>query len=331
MKPLHIVILLAAGAIGGAVIMKVAIQPQTAAPAPVVARVQTPPATAPATPSAEPATPPTQPADARATGVPANPSPFEAPKPVREAPLPRRARRAPVNQHPAAVVAPPSQPVASAAPTPAAPVPAAPAPAAPAPQPVPPARMEPENATPPPPAPPEPHRVTLNAGTLIPVRLVDGLTSERNLPGDSFTATLDKELVVDGFVIVERGARVEGRVVASDKGGRVKGVSSLSVELVRLRTSDGQTVAIQTDGFERRAEETHRQDAEKIGGGAALGAVIGAIAGGGKGAAIGAGVGGGAGAGAVMATRGNAATLPSETRVTFRLKAPVTITEKLSG
>ena len=191
--------------------------------------------------------------------------------------------------------------------------------------------MEPENATPPPPDPPEPHRVTLNAGTLIPVRLVDGLTSERNLPGDSFTATLDKELVVDGFVIVERGARVEGRVVASDKGGRVKGVSSLSVELVRLRTSDGQTVAIQTDGFERRAEETHRQDAEKIGGGAALGAVIGAIAGGGKGAAIGAGVGGGAGAGAVMATRGNAATLPSETRVTFRLKAPVTITEKLSG
>ena len=338
MKPLHIVILLAAGAIGGAVIMKVAIQPQTAAPAPVVARVQTPPATAPATPSAEPATPPaepatppTQPADARASGVPASPSPFEAPKPVREAPLPRRARRAPVNQHPAAVVAPPSQPVASAAPTPAAPVPAAPAPAAPAPQPVPPARMEPENATPPPPAPPEPHRVTLNAGTLIPVRLVDGLTSERNLPGDSFTATLDKELVVDGFVIVERGARVEGRVVASDKGGRVKGVSSLSVELVRLRTSDGQTVAIQTDGFERRAEETHRQDAEKIGGGAALGAVIGAIAGGGKGAAIGAGVGGGAGAGAVMATRGNAATLPSETRVTFRLKAPVTITETLQS
>jgi hypothetical protein len=32
-----------------------------------------------------------------------------------------------------------------------------------------------------------------------------------------------------------------------------------------------------------------------------------------------------------MATRGKAATLPSETRVTFRLKAPVTITEKLRG
>lgn len=312
MKPLHIVVLLAAGAIGGAVIMQVARKPQPAAPAPVVAQVQTPPATAPATP-------PVEPADAQAIGVPANLSPVETAKPVREAPKPGRTRRVAVSQAPP-VTAPSSQPVARANPEPA---------AALAPQPIPPARVEPENATPPPPAPPEPHRVTLSAGTMIPVRLVDGLTSERNLPGDSFTATLDKELVVDGFVIAERGARVEGRVVASEKAGRVKGVSALEVELVRLHMSDGQTVDIQTEGFARNGEETRRQDAGKIGAGAALGAVIGAIAGGGKGAAIGAGVGGGAGAGAVMATRGNAAMLPSETRVTFRLKAPVTITEKL--
>jgi hypothetical protein len=318
MKPLHIVLLVAAGAIGGALIMRVVQKPRTTAPAGVVSQAQAPPATAPATPPAEPA-------DAQAGSVPANPSPLESPKPVRKAP--QRVYRAAANHRPTEVAAnQPAVPAASA-PTAAAPV------EQPAPQPVPPARIEPENVTPapPPPAPPEPHRVTLNAGILIPVRLVDGLTSERNLPGDSFAATLDKELVADGFVIAERGARVEGRVVASDKGGRVRGVSSLSVELVRLHTSDGQTVPIQTDGFERRAEETHRQDAEKVGAGAALGAVIGAIAGGGKGAAIGAGVGGGAGAGTVMATRGNAATLPSETRVTFRLRAPVTITEKLRG
>lgn len=63
---------------------------------------------------------------------------------------------------------------------------------------------------------------------------------------------------------------------------------------------------------------------------AAIGAAIGAIAGGGKGAAIGAGVGGAAGAGTVLATRGEDASLPSETRVTFRLKNPVTITERLN-
>ena len=49
------------------------------------------------------------------------------------------------------------------------------------------------------------------------MRLVDGLSSERNGPGDTFAATLDKEVVVDGFVIAERGARVEGRVVAVDR------------------------------------------------------------------------------------------------------------------
>jgi hypothetical protein len=163
---------------------------------------------------------------------------------------------------------------------------------------------------------------------MIPVRLVDGLTSERNLPGDSFTATLDKELVVDGFVIAERGARVEGRVVSSDKGGRVKGVSSLAVELKTLRLSDGQMVPLETESFERHAEQERGEDVAKVGAGAAIGAVIGAIAGGGKGAAIGAGVGGGAGAGTVMATRGKPVTLPSETRLSFRLKTPVTITEK---
>src|ERR1035441_5445517 len=338
MKPLHIVILVAAGAMAGAVIMKMTSLSRTAA-APMVAQVQTPPAialaTPPVVPAATPAVPaatPAVPADAQPTAVPANLSPFESPKPVRAVPKPRRAQPT-AAARPLVVEAPPIQTNSrAAAPTPT-PSKAEPEPAEAAPQPVPPARLEPENVTPPPPppAPPEPHRVTLNAGILIPVRLVDGLTSERNLPGDSFTATLDKELVADGFVIAERGARVEGRVVSADRVGRLRGVSSLAVELVRLHTSDGQTVAIQTDGFERRAENMHRQDAEKVVGGVALGAVIGALAGGGKGAAIGAGVGGGAGAGTVMATRGNAAKLPSETRVTFRLKTPVTITERLRG
>jgi len=163
---------------------------------------------------------------------------------------------------------------------------------------------------------------------LIPVRLVDGLSSERNVPGDTFTATLYRELVVDGFVIAERGARVEGRVVSAGRGSK-GAASTLSVELTRIHTSDGQNVDIQTDSFERLSDPSQLTNAEKIGGGAAVGAIIGAVAGGGKGAAIGAGVGGGAGAGDVLLTR-KPATLPSETRITFRLKAPVTLTERRS-
>lgn len=126
----------------------------------------------------------------------------------------------------------------------------------------PPARTEPENATPADspgstPAPP-PRQVTLNAGLLIPVRLVDGLSTERNAPGDAFLATLDGNLAVGGLVIAERGARVEGRVVGANAGGEAN-AAALTVELTRLYTNDGQTVIIQTDGFERHAEAAGRQ------------------------------------------------------------------------
>jgi hypothetical protein len=170
--------------------------------------------------------------------------------------------------------------------------------------------------------------VTLNAGLLLPVRLVDGLSSERNFPGDEFHAELEKELVVDGFVIAERGARVEGRVVAADRGGNGR-AGALAMELTRLHTSDGQTVAIGTDSYFKHAESNQADNATIIAGGAIIGAVIGGMAGGGKGAAIGAGVGAGAGGGAVLMARGKPAELPSETRVTFRLKTPVPLTEQL--
>jgi hypothetical protein len=168
--------------------------------------------------------------------------------------------------------------------------------------------------------------VTLNAGMPISVRLVDGLSTERNAPGDAFTATLDRELVADGFVIAERGARVEGRVVTVDRGTKVHGGAILEVELTHLRTSDGQIVRIQTEAFTKRSEPDRNTDTAKVAGGAIIGAVIGGIAGGGKGAAIGAGAGGGAGAGDVLLTRKPAA-LPSETRITFRLKEAVKLTE----
>jgi len=337
MKPLHIVLLVLAGALGGAVVMKVVEKPR---PAQVpVEEVQSQPQAAPAV---EP--PPAEPVPAESVQAP----PPEAVKPVRPPVQPRAKSAAPPRPkpsrapHPADPVAPvmtaqnepPPEPQAAATPSTAAPEPvpatetAAPAPDGLAASPsTPPAGSEPEPVAPPPPA-PERHTVTLNAGMLIPVRLVDGLSSERNVPGDLFSATLDRELVVDGFVIAERGARVEGRVVASDKGGRVQGVAALAVALTRLHLSDGQSVSIQTDSFEKHAAATQQQDAEKVGAGVAIGAVIGAIAGGGKGAAIGAGVGGGAGAGGVLLTRGQPATLPSETRVSFRLKNPVTVTER---
>ena len=226
---------------------------------------------------------------------------------------------------------------------PAEPAPAAPAPAPPPPPPPPPAPEPQPQAAPPaptvpnppsgaetaPPPPRTPNTVTIPAGTLLSVRLGETLSSDKDQPGYAFPATLDQPLVVDGFVIGERGARVQGKVLESEKAGRVTGVSSLTVHLTRLHTSDGQDIAIETELFRKEGPSSKGEDLRKVGVGAAIGAAIGAMAGGGKGAAIGAGVGGAAGAGTAAATRGKPAELPVETHLTFRLQQPVTLTERL--
>ncbi|HEX3876514.1 MAG TPA: hypothetical protein VHW24_05990 [Bryobacteraceae bacterium] len=145
----------------------------------------------------------------------------------------------------------------------------------------PPARSEPENVTPPPtPSAPQPNQATLNAGMLLPVRLLAALSPERNHVGDVFAATLYRELVASGFVVAERGARVEGRVTAIDAN-----TGAISLELTSVHTSDNQDVSVQTDRFD----------------------VTGALD-------------------ASAARRTSA--LRADTRLTFRMRAPVIITER---
>lgn len=176
--------------------------------------------------------------------------------------------------------------------------------------------------------PPPIQTVTLPPGTLIQVRLAERLATDRNLEGDSFVATLDHELVADGWVLAEAGSRVLGRIAQLDQAGRVTGIASMTLELTSITTADGQKIPLHTASFLRKADTSKNEDAIKIALGSAIGAVIGAAAGGGKGAAIGAASGGAAGVGTVLATRGKAAVLDVETRLSFRLDDPVAITEK---
>lgn len=228
-------------------------------------------------------------------------------------------------------------PVSTAAPVTAAPA----APPVPVSQPLkveippPPAPTEPavvaKKEVPAPPPPPKANTVTIAAGTMLSIRLQEALSTDRNMAGDTFQAVLEQPVIVDGLVIAEKGSRVEGKVLESDRGGKVKGTSRLVLEVTRINTSDGQRVAVQTSAFERKAEASKKSDAVKVGLGAAIGAAIGGIAGGGKGAATGAGVGGAAGAGQVLLTRGKEASLGVEARLSFRLQEPVTLTERLNN
>jgi hypothetical protein len=175
----------------------------------------------------------------------------------------------------------------------------------------------------------QPSTVTLTSGTQLSIRLAEALTSDRNRAGDNFFASLDRPLVIDGLVIAERNARVEGRVVDAQLAGHAKGAAQLTIELTKVHASDGQVVPVHTAPYVKQGPDPSNGTIAKVGGGAAIGAIIGAIAGGGKGAAIGAGVGGAAGGGTVAATRGKPVALPVETLLTFRVDQPVTITEQL--
>ncbi len=173
-----------------------------------------------------------------------------------------------------------------------------------------------------------PRQVTLEPGMTIAARMLETLSSDRVSAGDTFSATLAEPLIIDGLIIAERGSRVDGRVVSTQRPARINGRSEIQLALSSIMTADGQRIEISTEPWAGTGAGSGSAQAGEIGGGAALGAIIGAIAGGGKGAAIGAGIGSGAGLGSAIATRAKPVTVPTETVIHFRVRSRITITER---
>ena len=172
---------------------------------------------------------------------------------------------------------------------------------------------------------PLPAALTIPAGTVLSVRMNDFISSDKNQVGDRITGTLERPIVVNGWVVARRGQTVSGQVTAAVKAGRVKGTSQLGLELTDLTIVDGSSTPILTQMWKGSGGTTHGNDAAAIGGTTALGAVIGSAADWGRGAAIGAGAGAAAGIGAVLLTRGRPTEILPETPLTFRLVDPVTV------
>jgi len=130
---------------------------------------------------------------------------------------------------------------------------------------------QPGVAPPNPPPPPQPRTVTLPTGTNIAIRLGETLSTDKNYAGDTFRATLDAPVIVDGFVIADKGSKVFGKVVDAQRAGRVKGVAQLQLALTDLNTTDGQRIRVQTSTWDKQGPKSTGQDAAKIGAGAVLG------------------------------------------------------------
>jgi hypothetical protein len=184
--------------------------------------------------------------------------------------------------------------------------------------------LRPDNDPPPAPAAARRESVELPAGTNLVVRMIDGVDSETNRVGQTFAASMDEPVILNGETVIPRGADVVVKLVDAKESGKLAGRAELTLDLMSVKV-DGRMVDINTQSVSRESDSRGQRTAKVAGGGAVLGAIIGGIAGGGKGAVIGAGAGGAAGVGAEEITKGQRVKVPSETRLTFVLDTSIRI------
>jgi hypothetical protein len=169
------------------------------------------------------------------------------------------------------------------------------------------------------PAPPQPQQVMVPAGTVLLVRMVDGLDTSTAYTGQLFTATLSTNLAANGHVVAYAGTTVYGQVVEANSAGRAAGTSQLKLQLTQI-VIHGNAIPIMTDVFDSKGKSSGKRSARRLFGGAGLGAAIGAIAGN---AGMGAAIGAVSGAVASGVQKGDQVEIPSETQLNFQLQQPV--------
>ena len=82
---------------------------------------------------------------------------------------------------------------------------------------------------------------SLPAGTLLTVRLQNSLSSLRVRAGEIFAAVVDEPVVIDGNILVGRGAGVSGRVESAQTSPPTRNSASLRLILdsIRSRANNG--------------------------------------------------------------------------------------------
>lgn len=166
--------------------------------------------------------------------------------------------------------------------------------------------------------------VTVPSGTVLRVRISQGLNSGRTDVGTTFDAVVVSDVMAGGLIAIPRGAMVQGSVVSAEASGALKGRGELVLQLNRLMLG-GTSYPLVSDTWSQHGRDKTTQTVNSAIGLGAVGAVIGAVAGGGAGAAIGAGAGGVAGIGASAASGRGQAMVPPEAVLSFHLQQPAQV------
>src|ERR1700682_4798624 len=108
---------------------------------------------------------------------------------------------------------------------------------------------------------PPPQKVTIPSGTTLAVRLVDTIDSETNQQGQTFRATLDSPLAVEGDVAIPAGYDVQGHIVELKSAGKFAGQSVVALQLDRISVS-GKYYSLQTDQYRRQGSSRGKNTGE---------------------------------------------------------------------
>jgi hypothetical protein len=163
--------------------------------------------------------------------------------------------------------------------------------------------------------------VVVPSGSMVRIRINQGLDSKHSEPGNIFDGVVLNDVVADGAVAIPRGATIQGTVVDSKPSGALKGKGELVLQLTQV-TLAGRVFPIVSDTWSSIGPDKTGQTVGSAIGLGAFGALIGAVAGGGPGAAIGAGAGAVAGLGASAASGTRQALIPPEAILTFHITQP---------
>jgi hypothetical protein len=160
--------------------------------------------------------------------------------------------------------------------------------------------------------------------TPITVRLIDPIRSDDAAPGAIYRASVDAPIYSGGRVVIPAYSSAVVQLMDKSEAGHLSGKTSLALALTKIDVA-GTAYNIQTTDAVQASNNRASTSAKITGGTAAAGALLGAIAGGGRGAAIGAGSGAAVGATASVLRPGQKVNLSAETKLTFRLAAPVSL------
>jgi hypothetical protein len=165
--------------------------------------------------------------------------------------------------------------------------------------------------------------ITMLEGTVLQVRTNDSLGEKGAKDGQPVDFTVIRDVAVNGYLAIPRGAIVHGVVSEVKHAGALTGAPELALRATALDI-DGRVYPIDSDQFKVRGPNKTGHTVGDAIGGALIGAIIGGAAGRGEGAAIGAAAGGTAGT-ALSAAGSPHVWIPAEALVVFHLNSPVTV------